>query len=190
MAGRWGGMQGMQVAAEPLSAPPYATECAMTLIGRETRASSAPTTCSQLSRPSSWRRRRIRKRRRKRRMTSLKERSIWQRRTSPGEPLVLPSLRLCTLRAGCWVLCLVSSFKVGHCEHWILVTCFSRYCYGFEIMLNSASFFKGNPRKNMSICIPDICDFFYTVKFFGEKNLHRKTPIFRVKSVKNAIFLR
>ena len=24
-------MQGMQVAAEPLSAPPYATECAMTL---------------------------------------------------------------------------------------------------------------------------------------------------------------
>ena len=28
-------MQGMQVAAEPLSAPPYATECAMTLDGRE-----------------------------------------------------------------------------------------------------------------------------------------------------------
>ena len=26
-------MQGMQVAAEPLSAPPYATECAMTLDG-------------------------------------------------------------------------------------------------------------------------------------------------------------
>ena len=34
MAERWGGMQGMQVAAEPLSAPPYATECAMTLDGR------------------------------------------------------------------------------------------------------------------------------------------------------------
>ena len=33
MAERWGGMQGMQVAAEPLSAPPYATECAMTLDG-------------------------------------------------------------------------------------------------------------------------------------------------------------
>ena len=27
-------MQGMQVAAEPLSAPPYATECAMTLDGK------------------------------------------------------------------------------------------------------------------------------------------------------------
>ena len=33
--------------------------------------------------------------------------------------------------------------------------------------------------------------FFYTVKFFGEKNLHRKTPIFCVKSVKkNATFSR
>ena len=35
MAERWGGMQGMQVAAEPLSAPPYATECAMTLDGTD-----------------------------------------------------------------------------------------------------------------------------------------------------------
>ena len=31
--------------------------------------------------------------------------------------------------------------------------------------------------------IPDICHFFYTSKIFGEQNLHRKTPIFRVKSV-------
>ena len=37
MAERWGGMQGMQVAAEPLSAPPYATECAMTLDGTAER---------------------------------------------------------------------------------------------------------------------------------------------------------
>ena len=29
-------MQGMRVAAEPLSAPPYATECTMTLSGTET----------------------------------------------------------------------------------------------------------------------------------------------------------
>ena len=37
--------------------------------------------------------------------------------------------------------------------------------------------------------IPNICHFFYTGKFFGEKNLHRKTPIFRVKSVKkNPLF--
>ena len=39
MAERWGGMQGMQVAAEPLSAPPYATECAMTLDGTTQMAS-------------------------------------------------------------------------------------------------------------------------------------------------------
>ena len=32
--------------------------------------------------------------------------------------------------------------------------------------------------------------FFYTSKIFGEQNLHRKTPIFRVKSVKNANFSR
>ena len=49
--------------------------------------------------------------------------------------------------------------------------------------------------------IPDICHFFYTGKILGELNLHRKTPIFciksvkktpifRVKSVKNAIFSR
>ena len=36
--------------------------------------------------------------------------------------------------------------------------------------------------------IPDICHFFYTGKIFGEKNLHRKTPIFRVKSVKTPLF--
>ena len=36
--------------------------------------------------------------------------------------------------------------------------------------------------------IPDICNFFYTGKIFGEQNLHQKTPIFRVKSVKNATF--
>ena len=36
--------------------------------------------------------------------------------------------------------------------------------------------------------IPHICHFFYTSKIFGEKYLHRKTPIFRVKSVKNANF--
>ena len=33
-------MQGMQVAAEPLSAPPYATECAMTLDGSTPETSS------------------------------------------------------------------------------------------------------------------------------------------------------
>ena len=38
--------------------------------------------------------------------------------------------------------------------------------------------------------IPDICHFFYTGKIFGESNLHRKTPIFCVKSVKNATFSR
>ena len=34
------------------------------------------------------------------------------------------------------------------------------------------------------LIIPDICHFSYTGKIFGEWNLHRKTPIFRVKSVK------
>ena len=43
--------------------------------------------------------------------------------------------------------------------------------------------------KNRTI-IPDICHFFYTDKIFGEKNLHQKTPIFRVKSVENANFSR
>ena len=39
--------------------------------------------------------------------------------------------------------------------------------------------------------IPHICHFFYTGKIFGELNLHQKTPIFCVKSVKkNANFLR
>ena len=38
--------------------------------------------------------------------------------------------------------------------------------------------------------IPHNCHFFYTGKIFGEYNLHRKTPIFRVKSVKNATFSR
>ena len=47
-----------------------------------------------------------------------------------------------------------------------------------------------HPGKPLRPPIPDICHFFYTVKFFGEKNLHRKTPIFRVKSVKNATFSR
>ena len=34
------GMQGMRVAAEPLSAPPYATECAMTLDGTTVSATN------------------------------------------------------------------------------------------------------------------------------------------------------
>ena len=36
--------------------------------------------------------------------------------------------------------------------------------------------------------IPDICLFFYTGKIFGKQSLHRKTPIFRVKSVKKRHF--
>ena len=38
--------------------------------------------------------------------------------------------------------------------------------------------------------IPHICHFFYTVNFFGEWNLHRKTPIFCVKSVKKTPIFR
>ena len=38
--------------------------------------------------------------------------------------------------------------------------------------------------------IPYICHFFYTGKIFGEKNLHRKTPIFPVKSVKKTPLFR
>ena len=34
-------MQGMRVAAEPLSAPPYATECAMTLSSKNTKCYSS-----------------------------------------------------------------------------------------------------------------------------------------------------
>ena len=48
------------------------------------------------------------------------------------------------------------------------------------------------PRKLWSVLvlvyIPDICHFFYTGKIFGEKNLHQKTPIFCVKSVKTPLF--
>ena len=37
--------------------------------------------------------------------------------------------------------------------------------------------------------IPHICHFFYTGKIFGKFNLHQKTPIFRIKSVKkNPLF--
>ena len=36
--------------------------------------------------------------------------------------------------------------------------------------------------------IPDICHFFYTGKIFVEQNLHRKTAMFRVKSVKTPLF--
>ena len=44
--------------------------------------------------------------------------------------------------------------------------------------------------KMHGLYIPHISHFFYKGKIFGEKNLHRKTPIFRVKSVKNATFSR
>ena len=39
-----------------------------------------------------------------------------------------------------------------------------------------------------NIYIPYNCHFFYTDTIFGEQNLHRKTPIFRVKSVKKRHF--
>ena len=42
----------------------------------------------------------------------------------------------------------------------------------------------------LSGTIPDICHFLYTGKIFGEYNLHRKTPIFWVKSVKKTPLFR
>ena len=44
--------------------------------------------------------------------------------------------------------------------------------------------------RGVNNSIPHICHFFYTGKIFGELNLHQKTPIFHVKSVKNATFSR
>ena len=41
-----------------------------------------------------------------------------------------------------------------------------------------------------TVDIPYNCHFFYTDTIFVRINLHPKTPIFRVKSVKNATFLR
>ena len=54
----------------------------------------------------------------------------------------------------------------------------------------STECYRAEQQMNYLWGIPDICHFFYTGKIFGEWNLHRKTPIFCVKSVKNATFSR
>ena len=66
---------------------------------------------------------------------------------------------------------------------------FSRFLFCVSRKIWATYKFRINV-ENMHGIIPDICHFFYRSKIFGEWNLHQKTPIFRVKSVKNAHFSR